>query len=937
MTSYINKMMKIFLIIFFTGYIFCFHALGQTDTIYNVTLDVKNASAKNFIGQLEAQTGLYFYYDADQLDSLQFTISGVNQPIRYILRQAFAGTSFTFAIDNQKHVFISKDKTLNLTVSADFLLKEKETVKRNNDDPNIAIDKTENKPKSKSKPGETGILENKLYDVGEKSSNNPPGPVTIAGNITDIKTGEPVVGASVIVQALGIGVTTDQYGYYSLSLPRGRHILSIQSLGMTDTRRQIALNGNGKFNIELKSTVISLKGVVISAQKLTNVKGVQMGVQKIDIKTIKQVPVAFGEADILKVVTTLPGVKTIGEASTGLNVRGGAADQNLILYNEATLYNPAHFFGMFSALNPEVVKDVELFKSSIPVKYGGRLSSVLNMNSREGNKKEITGSAGIGPLTSRLQIEGPLIKDKASFIVAGRTTYADWLLKLLPENLENSEASFYDLNLNLNYEIDKKNSVYLTAYMSNDRFNLNSDTLFGYGNKNISAKWKHIFNNKLNNITTAGYDRYEYYTKSEALPQAAYKLKFDINQYYFRTHFNYYLNNQHSFDFGFNTLYYKLHPGSLQPVGSESLVLPDVLPSEQALESALYVSDKYNYKSFFIEGGIRLSIFNYLGPQSINQYPPGVPKTESTITGTEQYKSGAIIKTYAGPEFRISTRYAFNDSFSIKASYNTQRQYIHSISNTAAIAPTDIWKLSDPNIKPQFGNQVSLGLYKNFKSNTIETSVEVYYKTMKDYLDFKSGANLILNPHLETDVIGTKGKAYGVELLIRKNTGKFNGWISYTWSRTLLKMDDPLAGEIINNGNWYPASYDKPHDVTLISNYRFTHRFSLSFNATYSTGRPITLPIGVFYFAGAQRTLYADRNAYRIPDYFRCDFSMNIDGNHKVNQLFHTSWTFGVYNLTGRNNPYSVYYVSENGYINGYKLSIFGSAIPYINFNIRFK
>ncbi len=928
---------KISLIILLIGSMFCTRAIGQQDTTYKVTIDVKNVSAKVFFGQLETQTGLYFYYDADQLDSLTFSVTGVNQPIRTILRQAFANTAFSFAIDKQQHVFISKDRNLNLAVAPDYLSKEKQLSNKNRADLNPIEVESENTKVTKSRGGDKASLENKLYEVGEKSSGNQPGPVTIAGNITDIKTGEPIVGASVIVEALGIGVTTDQYGYYSLSLPRGRHILNIQSLGMFDTRRQIALYGNGKFNIELKATVISLKGVVISAQKLSNVKGVQMGVQKIDIKTIKQVPVAFGEADILKVVTTLPGVKTIGEASTGLNVRGGAADQNLILFNEATLYNPAHFFGMFSALNPEVVKDVELFKSSIPVKYGGRLSSVLNMNSREGNKKTITGSAGIGPLTSRLQIEGPLLKDKASFIVAGRTTYADWLLKLLPDEYANSQASFYDVNMNLNYEIDKKNSVYFTAYLSNDRFNLNSDTLFGYGNKNISAKWKHIFNNKLNNVTSAGYDRYEYYTTSESLPQAAYKLKFDINQYYFRTHFNYYLNNSHSFDFGFNTLYYKLHPGSYQPVGSQSLVEPDVLPSEQALESALYVSDKYNYKSFFIEGGIRLSIFNYLGPQTVNLYPPGVPKTESTIIGTEQYKTGAVIKTYIGPEFRISTRYAFNDSFSIKASYNTQRQYIHSISNTAAIAPTDIWKLSDPNIKPQFGNQVSLGLYKNFKSNTIETSVEIYYKTMKDYLDFKSGANLILNPHLETDVIGTKGKAYGVEVLIKKNTGKFNGWISYTWSRTLLKMDDPLAGEIINNGNWYPASYDKPHDITMISNYRFTHRFSLSLNATYSTGRPITLPIGVFYYAGAQRTLYADRNAYRIPDYFRMDFSMNIDGNHKVNQLIHTSWTFGVYNLTGRNNPYSVYYVSENGYINGYKLSIFGSAIPYINLNIRFK
>ena len=313
-----------------------------------------------------------------------------------------------------------------------------------------------------------------------------------------------------------------------------------------------------------------------------------------------------------------------------------------------------------------------------------------------------------------------------------------------------------------------------------------------------------------------------------------------------------------------------------------------------------------------------------------------MPKTEDNIIGTNVYGKNKFIKTYQGPEIRLSARYAFTDDFSVKAGVNTQRQYIHVLSNTSAMAPTDIWKLSDPNIKPQYGEQVSVGLYKNFKSNTIETSVEVYYKRIKDYLDYKSGAVLVLNHHIETDVINTKGKAYGVEVLIKKLTGKLNGWISYTYSRTLLKMDDPTAGEIINGGRYYPANSDKPHDITFISNYRISHRFSLSLNATYSTGRPITLPIGIFYYDNAYRTLYADRNAYRIPDYFRTDFSMNLDGNHKIHQRFHNSWTVGVYNLTGRKNPYSVYFISENGIVNGYKLSIFGSPIPFLNFNIKF-
>ena len=412
---------------------------------------------------------------------------------------------------------------------------------------------------------------------------------------------------------------------------------------------------------------------------------------------------------------------------------------------------------------------------------------------------------------------------------------------------------------------------------------------------------------------------------------------FDINQTYFKAHFNYFLNNSHNIDFGLNSIYYKMNPGYFNPDSKESLVVPDQIAKEQALESALYVNDRYNISpAFTVEAGLRYSFYSFLGPKTVNLYAAGLPITESNMTGTQTYKSGERIANYSGPEYRISTRYAFTDSFSIKASFNTQRQYIHMLSNTASMAPTDVWKLSDLYIKPQYGDQFSLGAYKNFKSNTIETSVEVYYKNMSNYLDYKSGANLVLNHHLETDVIATRGKAYGVEFLVKKLTGKLNGWVSYTWSRVLLKQQDSTAGELINKGLYYPANYDKPNDITMIGNYRINHRFSLSFNATYSTGRPITLPVGTFFYGGSTRTLYAERNQYRIPDYFRMDFSMNIQGNHKVHQVTHNSWTFGVYNLTGRKNPYSVYYVSENGVVNGYKLSIFGSAIPFVNFNINF-
>jgi len=903
---------------------------AQSDTSSKISLDVNNASLYSVVEKIESQTYFHFYYDSSSLGN--FTISYTTAPkkITTALAEIFTPLGIQFYFDNQNNIFLTKSKLLSLAINDYFFTGIKQTSLTASND--LAFETEE------IGPIQEALVDKKVYEVGDKALSGTQNIIALAGYIKDSKTGEPVGGASVYIDKPRIGASTDQYGFYSISLPKGRHILNIQSIGMRDVKRQIVLYSNGNMDVDLQGSIMSLKRVVISAQKISNVRGTQMGVQKLDIKTVKQVPVVFGEADILRVVTTLPGVKTVGEASTGLNVRGGSSDQNLILFNDATIYNPAHFFGMFSAFNPELINSVELYKASIPASYGGRLSSVLDITSREGNKKEFTGSAGIGLLTSRLNIEGPLVKDKSSFILGGRTTYSNWLFNYLPEDYKNSRADFYDLNLIVNHQIDKKNTLYFTGYLSNDKFNLNSDTAYSYGNKNLSVKWKHIYTTKLNSLITVGNDNYNYAINSQKLPLSAYQLSFSINQSYFKAHFNYNINSKHSIDYGVNSIYYSLNPGNYIPLGEKSLIKPDIIPTEQALESALYASEHYTITSALkLDAGIRFSVFNALGPKSVNEYAAGIPRTEENILRSVNYASGDIVKTYGGPEYRLALRYVIDETFSLKASYNTQRQYIHSLSNTTAMAPTDVWKLSDPNIKPQIGDQLSFGVYKNLKSNTIETSFEVYYKNIENYLDFKSGAKLVMNKNIETDVIGTKGKAYGVELLVKKLSGKLNGWISYTWSRILLRMNDPTAGEIINKGNFYPGNYDKPNDITVIANYRFSHRFSVSMNSNYSTGRPITLPIGLFSYGGSMRTLYAERNAYRIPDYFRTDFSMNIEGNHKVNQIFHNSWSIGVYNLTGRKNPYSIYYVSENGMVNGYKLSIFGNAIPYINLNIKFK
>ncbi len=672
--------------------------------------------------------------------------------------------------------------------------------------------------------------------------------------------------------------------------------------------------------------------------KAVNVTSVQMGVEKLNIKTIKQIPTAFGEADILRVVLTLPGVKTVGEASTGFNVRGGSTDQNLILFNDATIYNPSHLFGFFSAFNPDVVKNVELYKSGIPAKYGGRLASVLEITSRDGNKKKFSGSGGIGLLTGRLTLEGPIIKDKTSFILGGRSTYSSWLLGQLKNTAyKNSKASFYDLNLHLTHDFNAKNSMYFTGYVSKDQFKFNTDTLYGYQNQIASLKWKHVFSNKLYSVLTTGFTKYQYSVVSEKNPVNAFKLAFTIEQTNAKADFSYFIGERHTLDFGASSIHYKLHPGSYSPQGNESLAIPETVQAEQGLESAFYLSDRFEITpKLSLNVGLRYSLFHYLGAKDVLTYGPGLPKHEANVIDTLSYTKGKTIQTYHGPEYRLSARYVLTENSSIKLSYNTLRQYIHMLSNTTAISPTDIWKLSDPHIKPQLGDQVSLGLYKNFQNNTIETSVELYHKNIKNFLDYKSGAQLILNQHIETDVMSTEGKAYGVEVLIKKLTGKLNGWMAYTYSRTLLRVSDAAAGEMINDGKWYPANFDKPHDFTLIGNYRFSHRFSTSLNFTYSTGRPVTLPLSYFDMGGSARTYYSERNEYRIPDYYRVDFSMNIEGNHKIKKLAHSSWTLAIYNLIGRKNVYSVYFKSQNGRVNGYKLSIFGQPIPTVTYNFRF-
>ncbi|TDE11985.1 TonB-dependent receptor [Dyadobacter psychrotolerans] len=922
-------MKKLLLFTFLFCSVLCLqNSFGQNVPEKKITMRLDSARFHDFVKQVESQTEYFFYYDAVRFDSLSLDLNVENQTIREVLDQVFKGSEFEYAIDGQKRIYITQGPRIITQLQPGLF------------DPNAV----ENGAVTYAGP-EDGVrekllssAESKVHEIGIKKTKITPGNSTLTGYVRNAITGEPVIGAAVYIESPSIGVTTDALGLYALSIPRGKQLVRIKSFGMRETQRQVILYSDGKLDIEMRESVIALKEVSVKAGMDKNVVSTQMGQVKLTIKNLKQVPTVFGETDLLRTILTLPGIKSVGENSTGLNVRGGSTDQNLILFNDAVIYNPSHLFGFFSAFNPDVLRDVELYKSTIPSKFGGRLSSVLDINSRDGNKKKFVASGGIGLVTGRLTVEGPIVKDKTSFLLGGRSTYSNWVIKALDNPAYNkSSASFYDVNLHVSHEINEKNSLFLTGYVSDDRFRLYGDTLYTYQNQLAALKWKHTFNPKLYSVYTVSHSQYKYSMGASGLPLNSFDLKFNIQQSNFKADLSYVIDPRHTLDFGVSSIYYKLKPGTFTPRGAESLIIPDTLQPEQALESAIYIEDKFEVNPrLSITAGIRFSFYQYLGPKTVNNYLPGFPVDYIYENGTEKFGSGKTIKNYGGPEYRASMRYSVLDNLSLKLSYNTLRQYIHLLTNTMTVSPTDIWKLSDKYVKPQIGDQVSLGLYRNFRGNKIEVSLEGYYKNIKNFLDYKGGDSLIMNHNIEAAVLNTKAKAYGVEFMVKKMTGKLNGWLGYTYSRTLLRATDRESVDAPNKGNWYPSNYDKPHDFTMISNYRFSHRFSVSLNFTYSTGRPYTPPIGKYYIDGAQRVYYADRNQFRIPNYYRTDLAMNIEGNHKIKKLAHSSWTLAVYNLFGRKNPSSVYFQTVNGQVNGYQLSIFGQPIPTITYNFRF-
>ena len=763
---------------------------------------------------------------------------------------------------------------------------------------------------------------------------------TISGYVRDAANGESLIGVSVYVREIGSGAVTNDYGFYSLSLNKGTYTLVFNYLGYEKTEKKITLDElDQKFNLELKDETQKLKEVVITTRKEDeNVRSIEMSVNKVEMKTIRKMPALLGEVDLIRSIQLLPGVSTVGEGASGFNVRGGNVDQNLILLDEAPVYNSSHLFGFFSVFNPDAVKDVKLIKGGIPAQYGGRLSSILDVRLKEGNAKKPELNGGIGTIFSRLTYERPFAKGRGSFIVAGRRSYIDVLAKpFLSGDLKGARFNFYDLTAKANYRLNDKNTFFMSGYFGRDVFG--GDFGFQWGNATGTARWNHVFNSKLFMNLTAYVSNYTYALESDRNNKRASRDKFQwqskINSWSVKPDFSYYLTPNNLVTFGGQYINYDSQPGAATAISSGETRNISLEP-RYADESALYLAnDQKISERFSLQYGLRYSYFRSLGPgeafdfQEIQKGERQFPLLPSKTYGNE------TISTYGNFEPRLSAKFEFSPSSSIKASYNRMTQYLHLLSNTAASSPLDVWTLSSKNIKPQIADQVALGYFQNFKENAYEASLEVYYKDLQNQIDYVRNSDLLLNKYLEGDLLFGGGRAYGAELYVKKNKGKITGWVSYTLSRTERK----IAG--LNGEQWFPARFDKTHNLSAVALYERNEKWSFSANFAFASGTPATFPTNRFEWNGwAVKHNYEDaRNNFRIPSYHRLDFAAILKPKKKLFKKGQSEWVFSVYNAYNRRNAFSVYFQQNEDApltTEAIRYSVIGSFVPAVTYNFKF-
>ncbi|MES2447360.1 MAG: carboxypeptidase-like regulatory domain-containing protein [Bacteroidota bacterium] len=749
---------------------------------------------------------------------------------------------------------------------------------------------------------------------------------TVNGIVKNAATGETLIGASVKISgASQLGTSTNNYGFYSINLPAGQYKFEISYVGYVTQIKELNITANTKQDFSIEESNNLSEVVITNIRRNENLVKPQMGVEKLNVKDIQNIPVLFGEKDILKTLQLLPGIKSAGEGNSGFYVRGGATDQNLILLDEAPVYNASHLLGFFSTFNSDAIKDVTVYKGGMPAQYGGRLSSVLDVRMNDGNRKETTFEGGIGLISSRLKVEGPFVKDKSSFMISGRRTYADAFLAFAPDtSLRENTLYFYDLNAKANYQLDDKNTVYLSGYFGRDKLGLSNTFGFNWGNATGTLRWNHLFSNRLFSNTSLIVSKYDY-TIENLLSGSEFKVNSSISDFNLKQDFNFSLNNKHELKFGFDAIHHTIAPGEISSPSTSS-VNEIKIENRKGIELAAYISDQYNLSDKIkLVYGLRISSFSLLGGGNFKTFDVDGVETSSTF-----YKSGEIVKSYVNLEPRFSASFQLDDTKSIKTSYTRNVQNLHLMSNSTATSPTDLYIMNSLNTKPELADQFSLGYFNNFKDNDYEFSAEVYYKPMQNQIEYRNGTDLRGNQNVEADLIYGKGRAYGLELFFKKKYGKFNGWVGYTLSKTERQFD------LISDGNWFNARQDRPHDVSVVGIYKPGKSWIFSSTFVYSSGNAVTFPIGKYVLDGQTVFFYGERNANRTPDFHRLDVSATLEG--KPNKKFKSSWNFGIYNLYNRKNPFAINFQDNpdnTTQTQAVQTSLFG-IIPSVTWNFKF-
>ena len=909
---------------------FSLAASGQNEGDIKISGNFYNSTFQEFVNEMENLTQLKFYYQPEWIKDIKITFSGTNVNLASILNNQLLNTELQYLIDGNNVYIYPGDKII--TVLPTF-----NSINIENAIPDTSeMDNLTESEKKYQEGKKISAIE--VLDVGDKNKPGGASGYIVDGSIVDEENSEPLIGATIYIEELKSGTVTDSDGKFKLVLKRGKYKAIFNYMSMKPVEYYLQVYSDGSVYIKMRKELHALDEVTIAANHVDNIRGIQMGYKKISAKTIKELPVVFGEKDVLKVAQMLPGVVNVGEGSAGFNVRGSAEDQNMFYINKIPVYNTSHLFGFFSSFNPDIINDFTLYKSNIPANFGGRLSSIFDITTRQGNKNKFFTQGGINPITAHASFEIPVIKGKVSVVTSFRSSYSNWILKQIKdENISKSRADFYDGSFSINAELNDKNHLKGFFYISNDKFSLASINDFNYTNLGSSLSLKHVFTSSASVNFAILYSGYSFENTDKTNLSTAYIQNYRINHYEVKTDFSLLTRRDHKINFGLSSIYYNLNRGKIIPLDNKSLTALFNRGIENGLESAIYLSDEFPlFNNLSVLAGIRYSIFSQLGPETINLYSPDDYKTPENLSGSRKFKKGDLIKTYSGPEYRLALNYLLGNNSSVKVSYNRLYQYIFMLRSTIAISPNDQWKLCDYYISPPVADQISIGYYKDFNNEAIKSSVELYHKWINNQVEFKDGSDFASPYPIETQVLQGKQKAYGIEFMINKEIGKTTGWVSYTYSRSLIKIYDELAENRINYGREYPANYDRPNSFNFVLNHKINRRLSYSTNFVYITGRPITLPISIYYIDNQQLLEFSTRNEYRIPDYLRLDLSLILEGNLNRKKPIHSYWSLNLYNALGRANTYSVYYDSKKGIISGHKLSIFGVPIFTLSWNYKF-